>query len=83
MLYFWVVTSRGLVGRYHRFGGTYCLHLPCNGKDKKKQKDKMDEKDGRNTENKNKIKKDEEELLRFRRKRRSLRKGERRRKINL
>jgi hypothetical protein len=27
MLIFWVVTSCGLVGRYQRFGGTYCLHL--------------------------------------------------------
>jgi hypothetical protein len=27
MLVFWVVTSCGLVGRYQRFGGTYCFHL--------------------------------------------------------
>jgi hypothetical protein len=27
MLFFWVVTPCGLVGRYKRFGGTYCLHL--------------------------------------------------------
>jgi hypothetical protein len=27
MLFFWVITSCGLVGRYQRFGGTYCLHL--------------------------------------------------------
>jgi hypothetical protein len=26
-LVFWVVTQCGLVGRYQRFGGTYCLHL--------------------------------------------------------
>jgi hypothetical protein len=30
MLVFWVVTPCGLVGRYQRIGGTYCLHLqPC------------------------------------------------------
>jgi hypothetical protein len=27
MLFFWVVTTCGLVGRYQRFGETYCLHL--------------------------------------------------------
>jgi hypothetical protein len=27
MLVFWVATSCGLVGRYQRFGGTYCLHF--------------------------------------------------------
>jgi hypothetical protein len=27
MLVFWVVALCGLVGRYQRFGGTYCLHL--------------------------------------------------------
>jgi hypothetical protein len=27
MLIFWVVTPCELVGRYQRFGGTYCLHL--------------------------------------------------------
>jgi hypothetical protein len=27
MLIFWVVKPCGLVGRYQRFGGTYCLHL--------------------------------------------------------
>jgi hypothetical protein len=27
MLVSWVVTLRGLVGRYQRFGGKYCLHL--------------------------------------------------------
>jgi hypothetical protein len=27
ILVFWVVTQCGLVGRYQRFGGTYCLHL--------------------------------------------------------
>jgi hypothetical protein len=27
MLFFWVVTSCGLVRKYQRFGGTYCLHL--------------------------------------------------------
>jgi hypothetical protein len=27
MLVFWVVTPCGLVGRYQRFGGTYCLYL--------------------------------------------------------
>jgi hypothetical protein len=27
MLVFWVVTPCGLVGRYHRFRGTYCLSL--------------------------------------------------------
>jgi hypothetical protein len=27
MLVFWVVTPCGLVGRYRRFGETYCLHL--------------------------------------------------------
>jgi hypothetical protein len=27
MLVFWIVTPCGLVGRYQRFGGTYCLHL--------------------------------------------------------
>jgi hypothetical protein len=26
-LLFWVVTPCGLVGRHHRFGGTYCHHL--------------------------------------------------------
>lgn len=24
---FWVVMRRGLMGRYHRYGGTHCLHL--------------------------------------------------------
>jgi hypothetical protein len=27
MLYFWFVTQCRLVGRYKRFGTTYCLHL--------------------------------------------------------
>jgi hypothetical protein len=27
MFIFWVVTPCGLIGRYERFGGTYCLHL--------------------------------------------------------
>jgi hypothetical protein len=27
VLFFWVVTLCGLVGKYQRFGGTYCLHL--------------------------------------------------------
>jgi hypothetical protein len=27
MLFFWIITSCGLVGRYQRFGGTYCLYL--------------------------------------------------------
>jgi hypothetical protein len=27
MLVFWVVTPCGLLGRYQRFRGTYCLHL--------------------------------------------------------
>jgi hypothetical protein len=27
MLVSWVVTPYGLVGRYQRLGGTYCLHL--------------------------------------------------------
>jgi hypothetical protein len=27
MLVFWVVTPCGLVGRYQRVGGTYCLHF--------------------------------------------------------
>jgi hypothetical protein len=27
MLLFWVVTPCRLVGRYHRFGETHCLHL--------------------------------------------------------
>jgi hypothetical protein len=27
ILLFWVVTPCGLVGRHHRFGGTYCHHL--------------------------------------------------------
>jgi hypothetical protein len=27
MLVYWVVTPCGLVGRYKRFGGTYCFHL--------------------------------------------------------
>jgi hypothetical protein len=27
VLVFWVVKPCGLAGRYHRFGGTYCLHL--------------------------------------------------------
>jgi hypothetical protein len=27
MLVFWVVMPCGLVGKYQRFGGTYCLHL--------------------------------------------------------
>jgi uncharacterized membrane protein YqjE len=27
MLVIWVVTPCGLVGRYQRFGQTYCLHL--------------------------------------------------------
>jgi hypothetical protein len=27
VLMFWVVTPYELVGRYERFGGTYCLHL--------------------------------------------------------
>jgi hypothetical protein len=27
MLFFWIVTSCGLAGRYQRFGGTYFLHL--------------------------------------------------------
>jgi hypothetical protein len=26
MLVFWVITQCGLVGRYQRLGGTYCLH---------------------------------------------------------
>jgi hypothetical protein len=27
MLFFWVLTLCSLVGRYQRFGETYCLHL--------------------------------------------------------
>jgi hypothetical protein len=27
LLFFWVVAPRVLVGRYQRFGGTYCVHL--------------------------------------------------------
>jgi hypothetical protein len=27
MLVFWVVKLCGLIGRYERFGGTYCFHL--------------------------------------------------------
>jgi hypothetical protein len=27
MLFFWIVTPCTLVGRYQRFGETYCLHL--------------------------------------------------------
>jgi hypothetical protein len=27
VLFFWVVTPCGLINRYRRFGGTYCLHL--------------------------------------------------------
>jgi hypothetical protein len=27
MLVFWIVTPCGLIGRYQRFGETYCLHL--------------------------------------------------------
>jgi hypothetical protein len=27
MFVFWVVTPRGFVGRYQRFGGTYFFHL--------------------------------------------------------
>jgi hypothetical protein len=27
MLVYWVLTLCGPVGRYQRFGGTYCLHL--------------------------------------------------------
>jgi hypothetical protein len=27
VLVFWVATLCGLVGRYQRFGGAYCLHL--------------------------------------------------------
>jgi hypothetical protein len=30
MLFFWVVTPRGLVGRYQCFGETQCLHLQCS-----------------------------------------------------
>jgi hypothetical protein len=29
MLVFWVVTPCGPVGKYQRFGETYCLHLQC------------------------------------------------------
>jgi hypothetical protein len=29
VLIFWVATPCRFVGRYQRFGGTYCLHLQC------------------------------------------------------
>jgi hypothetical protein len=29
MLVFCVVTPCGLIGRYQRFGDTYCFHLQC------------------------------------------------------
>jgi hypothetical protein len=35
MLVFWVVTPRGLLGRYRRFGGTYYLQLQGQGPDLK------------------------------------------------
>jgi hypothetical protein len=31
VLVFWVVTPCGLLSRYQRFGGTYCLHLQGPG----------------------------------------------------
>jgi hypothetical protein len=30
VLVLWVVMRRGLVGRYRRFGGTYCLQFICD-----------------------------------------------------